>query len=135
MVVVRNGRKMRHGDRIGIEPVERVTDRNDQRDRRDDQHQHRNQQARDADEHQHGLALVGHQVDLAQRVRQPDERGQADTNQQERAERGAENVSVERTHMPAGPPVPPRRSVPRRTATKSLSGLDGKTGAGTSQRC
>ena len=103
----RHAGRVHHDDfRIGIEPVERVADRNHQRDRRDDQHQHRDQQAGDADEHQHGLALVGHQVDLAQRVRQPDDRGQADANQQERAERGAENVSVERTHMPAGPPVP-----------------------------
>jgi hypothetical protein len=103
----RHAGRVHHDDfRIGVEPVERMADRDHQRDRRDDQHQHRDQQAGDADEHQHGLALVGHQVDLAQRVRQPDDRRQADTNQQERAERGAENVSVERTHVPAGPPVP-----------------------------
>ena len=39
----------------------------------------RDDQAGDAEEHQDGLTLIGHQVDVAQRLRDPDQRGQADT--------------------------------------------------------
>ena len=90
---------------IGVEPVQRVADRHHQGERRDHQHQHGDQQAGDADEHQDRLTLVGHQVDFAQRVRQPDDRRQADQDQQERAESCAENVAVERTHWPAVTPI------------------------------
>jgi len=45
--------------------VEHMRDRDQQRDRRDHQHQKRNDQAGNADEDQDGLALAGHQVDVA----------------------------------------------------------------------
>ena len=63
-----------HHDDFGIggKLVEDVGHRDHQRDRRDHHHQLRDDQAGDADEHQDGLALAGHQVDVAQRLGDPD---------------------------------------------------------------
>ena len=83
---------------IGRELVQGVRDRDHQRDRRDDQHQRRNHQAGDAEKGQDGLALARHQVDAAQRLRNPDHAGQADQNQRKRRERRAENIPVDRPH-------------------------------------
>ena len=101
-MTARNGRKQPprrhagavHHDDFGIggELVQDVGDRDHQRDRRDHQDQMRDDQAGDAEERQDGLALAGHQVDVAQRLGQPDDRRQADQHQQERPESGAKNV-------------------------------------------
>ena len=78
--------------------VEDVRDRDQQRDRRDHQNEQRYDQAGDADEDQDGLALAGHDVDVAQRLRDPDHGGQADQHDQERTQGGAENISADRPH-------------------------------------
>ena len=83
---------------IGRELVQRVRDRDHQRDRRDDQHQRRNDQAGDAEEGQDGLTLARHQVDAAQRLRNPDHARQADQDQRKRRQRRAENILVDRPH-------------------------------------
>ena len=75
-----------------------MRDRDHQRDRRDDQHQRRNHQTGDAEKGDDGLALAGHQVDAAQRLRNPDHPCQADQNQRKRRERRAENIPVDRPH-------------------------------------
>src|SRR5205085_3585001 len=114
----------------------RVADRNHERDRRDHQHQHRDEQSRDAEEDQDGLPLIRHQVDLTQRVREPDDRRQADQDQQKRAESRAENVAVERTHWAGYPPdsaTSSRGGAPPPQRTRALNRIDGKTGAATSQ--
>ena len=79
--------------------------------------QQRNDQAGDADEDQDALALVGHQVDVAQRLRDPHQRGHADENDQERTERGAENIPADGPH----PTTRPRsRRNQRMSATADL---------------
>ena len=74
------------------------------------------------DEYEDALALVGHQVDIAHRLRDPHQRGDADANDHERTQGGAENIpadgphpttrprsrqnpAVARAPMPAIPPV------------------------------
>src|SRR4029079_2036870 len=83
---------------IGGELVQRVRDRDHQRDRRDDQDQRRNHQAGDAEKGDDGLTLARHQVDAAQRLRNPDHAGEADQDQRKRRERRLEDVSVDRPH-------------------------------------
>ena len=86
-----------HHDDFGIagKLVQDVRHRDDQRDRRDHHDQLRDDQAGDADERQDGLALAGHQVDVAQRLGEPDGARQADEHQQERPKRGAKNVPAD----------------------------------------
>ena len=86
-----------HDDDFGIagELVENVGHRDDQRDRRDHHDQLRNDKAGDADECQDGLALASHQVDVAQRLSDPDSARQADEHQQERPKCGAKNVPAD----------------------------------------
>ena len=55
----------------------------------------RDDQAGDAEEHQDGLALAGHQVDVAQRLGEPDRGRQADQHQQERPKGGAKNIPAD----------------------------------------
>ena len=103
----RHAGRIHHDDfGIGRHFVEYMRDRNQQRDRRDHQHEQRNDQAGDADEHQDGLTLVGHQVDVAQRLRDPDYGGQADEHDRERTERRTENISADRPHPRRRSPVP-----------------------------
>ena len=96
-----------HHDQFGIvaELVEHVGDRDHQRDRRDDQQQQRNDQTGDADEDEDALALIGHQVDVAQRLRDPHQRGHAGANHQERTERGAKDITPDRPHTPYASPL------------------------------
>ncbi len=61
-----------------------MSDRDQQRDRRDHEHQKRNNQCSDANEDQNGLALVRHDVDIAQGLCDPDDCGQTDQHDQER---------------------------------------------------
>ena len=89
-----------------------MANRDHERERRDHENQHGDKQPRDADERQDGLTLIRHQVDLTQRMREPDDRRQADQNQQKRAERGTENVAVKRTHWLAASPISPATYVP-----------------------
>jgi hypothetical protein len=63
-----------------------------------DQNQRRDHQAGDAQKGQDGLALTGHQVDAAQRLRDPDHPGEADQNQRKRRERRAKDILVDRPH-------------------------------------
>jgi hypothetical protein len=95
-----------HHDQLGIvaELVQHVGDRDHQRDRGDDHDEQRNDQAGDADEHQDRLALIGHQIDVAQRLGDPHERRDAHENHQKRPERGAENVTPDRPHSRAQSP-------------------------------
>ena len=60
-----------HHDEPGIvaELVEHMRDRDHQRNRRNDQDQQRDDEAGDADEDEDALALIRHQVDVAQRLR------------------------------------------------------------------
>ena len=55
-------------------------------------------QAGDPDEDKDRLPLAGHDVDVAQRLRYPDHGGQADQHDQERTQRGAQNVFVDGPH-------------------------------------
>ena len=55
-------------------------------------------QAGEAQEGQDGLALAGHQVDAAQRLRNPDHAGEAGQDHRERRQRRAENIAVDRPH-------------------------------------
>ena len=89
-----------HHDDFGIggELVQRVRDRDHQRNRRDDQHQRRNHQAGDAEKGDDGLALARHQVDAAQCLRNPDHAREADQDKRKRRQRRAENVPVDRPH-------------------------------------
>ena len=75
-----------HNDDFGIgrELVQRVRDRDHQRDRRDDQDQRWNDEAGDAKKRQDGLTLARHQVDAAQRLGNPDHTGEADQDQRKR---------------------------------------------------
>ena len=105
-----------HHDELGIvaELVEHVRDRDHQRDRRDDQDEQRNDQAGDADEDEDALALIGHQVDVAQRLRDPHQRGHAGANHQERTKRGAKNIAPDGPHTHYASPLAakPRRAGP-----------------------
>jgi hypothetical protein len=102
----RHAGRIHHDDfGIGRKFVERMADGHHQCDRRDNQDQVRNDEAGDTDKDQYGLTAVGHQVDVAQGLGDPDDGRQADQHQQERAKRGAENVNANRTHPPAPSPV------------------------------
>src|SRR5262249_12687668 len=72
--------------------------RDHQGDRRDDQHEQRNDEAGDADEDEDALALIRHQVDVAHRLRDPHQRGHAGANHQERTKRGAKNIAADGPH-------------------------------------
>ena len=88
-----------------------MRDRDHQRDRRDDQDQRRNHQAGDAEEGEDGLTLARHQVDAAQRLRNPDHACQADQDQRKRRQRRAENIPVDRPHRYRTiPPCAPERA-------------------------
>ena len=105
----REAGRIHHDDfGIGRELVEGVRDRDHQRDRRDDQDQRRNHQAGDAEKGQDGLALAGHQVDAAQRLRNPDHARQADQHQRKRRQRRAKNILVDRPHRYRT--IPPSRT-------------------------
>src|SRR5262245_933401 len=110
-----------HHDKLGIiaELVENVRDRNHQRDRRDDQNEQRNDEAGNADEDENALALIRHQVDVAQGLRDPHERGHAGANHQERTERGAENIPADGPHAICASPLAakPRCAWPPMPAT------------------
>src|SRR4029078_13701529 len=95
--------------------------RDHQCDRRDDQHQGRNDQAGDAEKGPDGLALTGHQIDAAQRLRNPDHARQADQDQRKRRERRAEDILVDRPHRYRT--VPPC-ALDQRLSTKSLKNRD-----------
>src|SRR5262249_10332621 len=96
-----------------------VRDRNHQRDRRDNQNEQRNDEAGDPDEDENALALIRHQVDVAQGLRDPHERGNAGANQQERTERGAENIPADGPHAICASPLAttPRCPAPPMPAT------------------
>src|SRR6266404_7371331 len=81
-------------------------DRDHQCDRRDDQHQRRNDQAGDAEKSYDRLTLAGHQVYAAQRLRNPDHPRQADQNQRKRRQRRAKNILVDRPHRYRTIPAP-----------------------------
>ncbi len=97
-----------HHDDLGIggELVEGVGNRDHQRDRRDDQHQRGNHQAGDAEKGHDGLALARHQVDAAQRLRNPDHARQADQDHRKRPKRRAKDIFVDRPHRYRT--IPPR---------------------------
>ncbi len=94
-----------HHDNLGVggELVEGMRNRDHQRDRRDDQHQRRNDQAGDAQKSNDRLTLAGHEIDAAQRLRNPDHPGQADQNHRKRRQRRAENIPVDRPHRDRDP--------------------------------
>ena len=79
-------------------------------DRRDHEHQEGNDHAGQADEDQNRLALARDQVDIAQRLRDPDDGGQADENQRERPKTGAKNIAVDPSHYAWASPSPVRPS-------------------------
>ena len=102
----RHAGRVHHDDfAVGGHFVEHVGDRDQQRDRRDHQDEQRNDQAGDADEDQDGLTLAGHQVDVVQRLRDPDHRGQADQYDDKRTKRRAEDISADRPHPTRRPPI------------------------------
>ena len=91
-----HARAVHHDDfGIGGKLVKDVGHRDDQRHRRDHHDQLRDDKAGDADERQDGLALAGHQVDVAQRLGQPDGTRQTDEHQQERPKCGAKNIPAD----------------------------------------
>ena len=108
---------------VGRELVQGVRDRDHQRDRRDDQHQRRNDQAGDAEKGEDGLTLAGHQVDAAQRLRNPDHPCQADQNQRKRRERRAKDIPVDRPHRYRTIPALANRNCGSRPIPKSGSPL------------
>src|SRR6202140_5882118 len=83
-----------------------MRDRDHQGDRGDDQDQRRNDQTGDAEKGYDRLTLAGHQVDAAQRLRNPDHPREADQNQRKRRERRAKNIPVDRPHRYRTIPAP-----------------------------
>ena len=63
-------------------------------------------QPSDTDEDQDRLALTGHQVDVAQRLRDPHQRRDAGKDDQEGTKRGAKNIAPDRPHSRVPPPCP-----------------------------
>ena len=95
----REARRIHHDDLgVGRELVEGMRDRDHQRDRRNDQHQRRDDEAGDAEKGDDGLTLARHQVDAAQRLRNPDHPCQAHQNQRKRRKRRSKNILVDRPH-------------------------------------
>ena len=90
------GRVHHHELGVPVELVDCVDDRDHEGDRSDDLRQDRNEQPGNAEKYQDGLSLVRDQIDLAQRMRDPDDPRQADEDQQECTEGGAENVAIDR---------------------------------------
>src|SRR5215467_3943890 len=82
-----------------------MSDRDHERDRRDDQDELRDDKGGDADKDQNGLALVGHEVDVAKCLRAPNDGSQAGKDDQERAKRRPENVPADGPHHPRTSPV------------------------------
>src|SRR6185369_12375208 len=78
--------------------------------------QRRNDEAGDPEERDDGLTLARHQVDAAQRLRNPDHARQADQDQRKRRKRRAEDILVDRPHRYRT--VPPC-ALEQRPATKS----------------
>src|SRR5207244_9554520 len=70
------------------------------------------------EEGENGLTLARHQVDAAQRLRNPDHAGEADQDQRKRRERRAENVPVDRPHRL---PHDPHLATERRLRDQSLT--------------
>jgi hypothetical protein len=90
-----------------------VRDCDQQRNRRDQEDQHRNEKAGDTYEDQNRLSLARHDVDIAERLRDPDDRSQTDQYDQERTQRGAKNISTDRPH-------PQHRPLIRRKPDRAL---------------
>ena len=86
-----------HDDDFGVgrKLVQHIGDRHDQGDRRDDENEIGDGKPGQPDEDQHGLSLAGHHVDAAQRLRDPDDRGQRDQHKDERRKRLTENIAVD----------------------------------------
>src|SRR5215471_16161487 len=82
-----------------------MSDRDHERNRRDDQDELRDDKGGDADKDQNGLALVGHEVDVAKGLRAPDDGSQAGKDDQERAKRRPKDVPADGPHHPRTPPV------------------------------
>ena len=101
-----------HHDDFGIggELVQDVSDRDHERDRRDHHDQLRDDQAGDADERQDGLALAGHQIDVAQRLGYPDRARQADRAPTGTPQRWCEKYTGRLT--PSACAVPPSAEPP-----------------------
>src|SRR5262249_38545057 len=91
--------------RIVAKLVEDMRDRDHERDRSHEQDEQGYDEASDADEDQQCLSLAGHQVDTAQRLRDPHECGHADKNDQERTQRGAKDITPDQPHSRALPPI------------------------------
>ena len=106
--------------RIVRQPSDRMHHRDHQRDRCDHEHQHRNDQAGDAEKDQHGLTAAGHQVDVAQRLRDPDDRSQTEQHDQERTKSGAEDVAADRAHHLRRPPAGRQKTKVPRPRPKDL---------------
>ncbi len=98
----RQPRRVHHDDLgIGGQLGQGVRDRDHQCNRRDDQDQHGDGHAGDAEEGQDRLTLARHQVDGAQRLRDPDDARQGHDNDRKRRQRRAQNVAVYRSQLPS----------------------------------
>ena len=95
----RNPRRAHHHQfAVAIELVQAVEHADEQRHRRDDRHQRRRRQPREAEKDEQRLALVGEQIDLPQRLGDPNDAGQRRQTRQKRVSGGAENVSFDSQH-------------------------------------
>src|SRR4051795_4880345 len=73
----------------------------------DQQEQERYDEPGDADEHKDGLPLAGQEVDVAHRLRHPHEHRYAHQDDQERAKRGAKDITPDGPHISVQSPVDP----------------------------
>ena len=95
---------------VGIEPVQRVENRDEQRERRDDHHEGRHAQHGHFQEKQNRLALAGDEVELAQGLRDPDDPGQREETGEKRHRRNPQDVSLDHAHFAFFPAAKSRRS-------------------------
>ena len=70
----RRARRREHDElAVGVQAIERVNYGDEERERGDDRHEVREAERRHLDEHQGALTLRRHDVELAQRERDPDD--------------------------------------------------------------
>jgi len=83
---------------ITVKLVERVKDRNEQRDRRDHGQERRQGERRHGEEHHERLALAGEKIELAQGLGYPDDRRQPDKAGEKGASCDPEDVALDQAH-------------------------------------
>ncbi len=94
-----SSRAQHHKLAVSVHLVERVENRGKKRDGRDNHHERRDCEPGDAQKQQQCLPLAGHQIDLAQRLGDPDDGCQNDKAGRESRKSVPENVAVYDGHL------------------------------------